>query len=324
MLLTVDNLQTSFYLRSSVVKAVRGVSFTVGEREVVGIVGESGSGKTVLAHTLLRLIPQPPGRTSGRVLFENVDLLTCPDAHLRAIRGDRVAMIFQDPSASFNPYMRLADQLIEPLMLHRKLKRVDALAAVAQALQETGITNAHERMHAFPHEFSGGMLQRAMIAMALVMRPALVIADEPTTALDVTVQAQLLRLMHHVRDEYALSIMLITHNLGIVAGFCDRVLVMYGGILVESASVEELFYATAHPYTHALIRSVPTLDTAATQLYTITGTPPDPTVDHKGCPFFERCSFAAPCCRENDAVLQPIGAEHTTACIRMLRGEIAL
>ncbi|MBN1758271.1 MAG: ABC transporter ATP-binding protein [Chitinispirillaceae bacterium] len=323
MLLSVENLSTSFHLRSTVVQAVRGVSFGLERAEILGIVGESGSGKTVLAHSLLRLLPHPPARIRGAIRFGGNDLLTCDDNVIRSIRGNEICMIFQDPSTSFNPYQRLVDQLVEPLLLHRSLSRTEAVEQAVAALDETGIPDAARRIHSYPHEFSGGMLQRAMIAMALVMRPKVVLADEPTTALDVTVQAQLLRLMRNLRDRYAMTVLFITHNLGIVAGFCDRVLVMYAGCILESAPAIRLFGATAHPYTRALIRSVPDLTGGIEQLYSIPGVPPDPAASADGCPFFPRCPYGADECTTTPPHLEPIGDDHATACIRFRNGGIA-
>ncbi|MBN1577278.1 MAG: ABC transporter ATP-binding protein [Chitinispirillaceae bacterium] len=323
MLLAVENLEVAFHLRNTAVRAVRSVSFELEKGETIGIVGESGSGKTVLAHSILRLVPHPPARTGGRILFDGDDLLSCSAAALRGIRGNRICMIFQDPSASFNPYLRLADQLMEPLLLHRSITRAEALDEAVAALGETGIAHPAERIRSFPHEFSGGMLQRAMIAMALMMRPQIVLADEPTTALDVTVQAQLLRLMRTLREQYAMTVVFITHNLGIVAGFCDRVLVMYAGVILESAPTGKLFSATAHPYTRALIRSVPRLQGTKETLSTIPGAPPDPSVEHTGCPFYPRCDCRIPECGEAPVRLVEIDEGHATSCIRFIRGDMA-
>ena len=322
-MLSVENLNVSFHLRNSVVRAVRSVSFNLEKGETLGIVGESGSGKTVLAQSLLRLIPQPPGRIEGKTYFDGVDLISCNDEILRTVRANRIGMVFQDPSSSFNPYIRLADQLIEPLLLHRSVTRAEALEAAIALLGKTGVPNPEKRIHSYPHEFSGGMLQRAMIAMALLVRPDIVLADEPTTALDVTVQAQLLRLLKDLREEYGLTIVFITHNLGIVAGFCSRVLVMYAGIIVESAPVEKIFFATAHPYTRALIRSVPRLRGEAAMLASIPGTPPDASADLKGCPFYSRCDRRTDECATALMRLVEIENGHATTCVRAIKGEIA-
>lgn len=308
-------------MRGGIARAVRGVSLCLNKGEILGIVGESGSGKTVLAHSILRLLRQPPAKIEGNVLFEKMDLLKCSAGELRSVRGNRICMIFQDPSTSFNPYLRLSRQLTEPLRLHRKMTGKEALSIAVAALAETGIPDPSHRINAYPHEFSGGMLQRAMIAMALMMRPAIVFADEPTTALDVTVQAQLLRLMQELRDKYRMSLLFITHNLGIVAGFCDRVMVMYAGRIMESATVERLFGATAHPYTRALIRSVPQLETATGRLYSIPGTPPDVSHGIEGCPFSPRCEFKRQECLSEPVDLGAIDEDHRSTCIRIKNGE---
>jgi oligopeptide transport system ATP-binding protein len=308
-------------MRGGVAHAVRGVSLCLEKGEILGVVGESGSGKTVLAHSILRLLPQPPARIEGNVLFEEMDLLKCSAADLRSVRGNRICTIFQEPSTSFNPYMRLSRQLTESLRLHRKMTEKEALSVATAALAETGIPDPSHRIHAFPHEFSGGMLQRAMIAMALMMRPAIVFADEPTTALDVTVQAQLLNLMQTLRDKYRMSLLFITHNLGIVAGFCDRVMVMYAGQIMESATVERLFTATAHPYTRALIKSVPQLETSTGRLFSIPGTPPDVMNGNEGCPFYPRCEFKREACLSEPVEPGVIDEGHRSACIRIRKGE---
>ena len=322
MMLAVDNLTVSFHTRGGVVRAVRGISFGMRKGETLGIVGESGSGKTALAHALLRLHPQPPARVTGTAIFGDDDLLSCGDTTLRTIRGNRICMVFQDPSASFNPYLRIADQMAEPLMLHRSIKRGAALEIAATALGETGIIDPARRIRSYPHEFSGGMLQRAMIAMALMMRPDIVLADEPTTALDVTVQAQLLKIMKNLRDRHGLTILFITHNLGIVKGFCDRVLVMYAGVVLESAPATVIFTSPMHPYTRALLRSVPRLRGDNTQLDTIPGAPPDPTEEHAGCPFAPRCAYRIAVCDTAPLRLVEIDAGHETACIRVQQGDV--
>src|SRR5258707_2642459 len=241
-LLEVENLRTSFYTRAGVVRAVDGVSFSVEAGETLGIVGESGSGKSVTCYSIMGLIPQPPGRIeSGTAMFDGVDLLHCSPKDARRIRGKRVAMIFQDPMTSLNPYLRISEQLIEPLVIHEKISKAHALKRGLEALESVGINDAARRIHLYPHEFSGGMRQRVMIAMALITKPELLIADEPTTALDVTVQAQILELIKTMQRELGMAVIWITHDLGVVAGFCQRVQVMYAGRIVESAKTAELF-----------------------------------------------------------------------------------
>ncbi len=259
-LLDVENLRVAFHTRNGVYRAVNDVSFSVEKGETVGIVGESGSGKSVTCYSLLGLIPQPPGRIeSGRALFGGVDLLACRGKELNAIRGRRIAMIFQDPMTSLNPYLRIEDQLIEPLQIHFRLGRTDARQRALAALREVGITDGERRLRAYPHEFSGGMRQRVMIAMAIITNPELLIADEPTTALDVTVQAQILELIRKLQREHGTAVIFITHDLGVVSGFCDRVLVMYAGRIVETAGVAEIFHRPMHPYNRALQKSIPAL-----------------------------------------------------------------
>ncbi|MFZ5494985.1 MAG: ABC transporter ATP-binding protein [Verrucomicrobiota bacterium] len=275
-LLDVRKLSVSFHTRSGVYRAVNEVSFTVERGEILGIVGESGSGKSVTCATLLGLIPQPPGRIEGgTAVFDGTDLLRCPPAQLRAIRGRRIAMIFQDPMTSLNPYLRISEQLIEPLLIHEKVSKADALARALAMLESVGIPHAAERLHAYPHEFSGGMRQRVMIAMALITRPDLLIADEPTTALDVTVQAQILELLRKLQRQTGLAVIFVTHDLAVVSGLCHRVQVMYAGRIVESADTRTLFRNPRHPYTKALQRCIPALQPKGRELYAIPGMPPD-------------------------------------------------
>ncbi len=275
-LLEVTDLRTYFHTRRGVYRAVDGVSFSLEKGETLGIVGESGSGKSVTCASLLGLIPQPPGRIeSGRALFDGTDLLSCSTAELRAIRGKRIAMIFQDPMTSLNPYLRISDQLIEPLLIHEKLSKADALARGLAMLEAVGIPNAAQRLHSYPHEFSGGMRQRVMIAMALITKPDLLIADEPTTALDVTVQAQILELLKKLQRELGMAVIFITHDLAVVSGLSDRVQVMYAGRIVESAPTRDIFTRPQHPYTKALQRCIPALQEKGRELFTIPGLPPD-------------------------------------------------
>ena len=275
-LLEVTDLRTSFHTRSGVYRAVNGVSFNIERGEILGIVGESGSGKSVTCYSLLGLVPQPPGRIEGgTALFDGIDLLKCPPAQLRAIRGKRIAMIFQDPMTSLNPYLRISEQLIEPLLIHEGMSRTDAEDRALTMLESVGINDAAKRLHAYPHEFSGGMRQRVMIAMALITKPDLLIADEPTTALDVTVQAQILELLKKLQRETGMAIIFVTHDLAVVSGFCDRVQVMYAGRIVETADTHTLFKNPQHPYTKALQRCIPALQPKGRELYAIPGVPPD-------------------------------------------------
>ncbi|HEY2801154.1 MAG TPA: ABC transporter ATP-binding protein [Chthoniobacterales bacterium] len=324
-LLQVENLRTYFHTRSGVVRAVDNVSFSIRAGETLGIVGESGSGKSVACSSLLRLIPQPPGRIeSGRALFHDLDLLHCPEKELRAIRGERIAMIFQDPMTSLNPYMRVGDQVVEPLVIHRKISPNDAFDLGVAALREVGIQDPARRMRAYPHEFSGGMRQRVMIAMALITKPELLLADEPTTALDVTVQAQILELIGKMQEELGTAVVFVTHDIGVVAGFCDRVLVMYAGRILESAPTAQIFYAPKHPYNQALQKSIPALHERGAELHTIPGAPPDISEPIRGCPFAPRCEFAQEKCVTSQIRLEEVGPDHASACLRVQLREIEL
>lgn len=324
MILDVRNISTVFHLRRADIHAVKDVSFQLFKGETLGIVGESGSGKTVLCQSLLGLLPKPPVKISGHAYFDNTDLLDCDSKKLRQIRGNQINMIFQDPSSAFNPYLKLSEQLIEPLISHGYKSRKDALIKARMILSETKIPQPQKRLYQYPHEFSGGMLQRAMIGMALITNPRIVIADEPTTALDVTVQARILQLMKRLQNQYSLSIIFITHNLGIVAGFCDRVVVMYAGVVLETASTADLFNHTAHPYTKALIKSVPSIDSSKDSLYMIPGMPPDPSVKLSGCPFAPRCGYRTDKCLKSENRICETGKNHFTSCIRVLESELSL
>jgi oligopeptide transport system ATP-binding protein len=322
-LLSVTDLRTYFHTRSGIYRAVDGVSFALERGETLGIVGESGSGKSVTCYSIMGLIPQPPGRIeSGTAIFDGVDLLHCTPAQARAIRGKRVAMIFQDPMTSLNPYLKVSDQLIEPLLIHEKISKKDALRRGLEALEAVGINDAARRIHLYPHEFSGGMRQRVMIAMALITKPELLIADEPTTALDVTVQAQILELIKKMQREIGMAVIFITHDLGVVSGLCDRVQVMYAGRIVETADTRTLFYSPRHPYTRALQRSIPALQPKGAELYTIRGMPPDLSKPLPGCPFAPRCEFAVEKCVTTPVELREVAPGHAHACLRAQLGEI--
>lgn len=324
-LLRVHNLHTSFYTRNGVVRAVDGVSFEIGKGETLGIVGESGSGKSVTCYSVMGLIPKPPGRIEGgRAMFEGTDLLNCSEEELRRIRGARVSMIFQDPMTSLNPFLRIEDQLIEPLLIHENMERGAAVKRAISALEETGVPEAARRIRSYPHEFSGGMRQRVMIAMALITKPQLLIADEPTTALDVTVQAQILELIKKMQRELGMAVIWISHDLGVVAGFCDRVLVMYAGRIVESAPTEQIFKNPLHPYNRALQKSIPALQAKGAELYTIPGLPPDLSKPLAGCAFAPRCEFATDVCRSGQMALKETAPGHSSACVRVQAKEIQL
>ncbi|MDD2764737.1 MAG: ABC transporter ATP-binding protein [Opitutaceae bacterium] len=322
-LLEVKDLRTYFHTRNGVYRAVDGVSFTLQKGETLGIVGESGSGKSVTCYSIMGLVPQPPGRIeSGTALFDGTELLRCPPRTARTIRGKRMAMIFQDPMTSLNPYLRVSEQLIEPLLIHEKISRAAALRRGREMLEAVGINDAAKRIHHYPHEFSGGMRQRVMIAMALITRPELLIADEPTTALDVTVQAQILELIRRLQCEFGMAVIFITHDLGVVSGLCDRVLVMYAGRVVESAGVRPLFYQPRHPYTRALQRSIPSLQPKGAELFTIPGLPPDLSRLPAGCAFAPRCESATASCQARDPALLELAPGHASACLRVQAGEI--
>jgi oligopeptide transport system ATP-binding protein len=322
-LLTVTDLRTYFHTRSGVYRAVDGVSFSLERGETLGIVGESGSGKSVTCYSLMGLVPQPPGRIeSGTAEFDGVDLLHCRPREARAIRGKRVAMIFQDPMTSLNPYLRISTQLIEPLLIHEKISRREAEKRALAMLDSVGLPEPAKRFHQYPHEFSGGMRQRVMIAMALITRPELLIADEPTTALDVTVQAQILELIKARQREIGMAVIFITHDLAVVSGLCDRVQVMYAGRLAETAPTGTLFRAPRHPYTRALQRSIPALQPKGAELYTIAGLPPDLSKPIAGCAFAPRCEFAADRCRTTVPALLESSPGCADACLRAQAGEI--
>jgi oligopeptide transport system ATP-binding protein len=298
-ILAVEGLRTEFVTDDGRFRAVDDVSFTLGRGEVLGIVGESGCGKSVTNLSILRLLPKPQGRvTAGKVLFQGEDVLGLPEARMRRIRGNRIAMIFQDPMTSLNPYLTVEEQLVEVARLHLGLARPAAVERAVALLTRVGISDAARRIRSFPHEFSGGMRQRVMIAMALLCDPAVLIADEPTTALDVTIQAQILDLLRELRRERGMSIVLVTHDLGVVAGFCDRILVMYAGRVVEEAPTRDLFARPSHPYTLGLLRSVPRVEAGAHgRLASIEGLPPRLDRDFRECPFAPRCAFARDACR---------------------------
>ena len=323
-LLDVTDLRLSFHTRHGVVRAVGGASFSVAAGETVGLVGESGSGKTVTGLSLLGLLPQPPARIEGgAAVFAGTDLLHAPERELRALRGRHVSMVFQDPMTALNPYLRIGDQLVEPLLVHGLATRRAARVRGLELLAAVGINDPARRFRQHPHECSGGMRQRVMIAMALIARPELLIADEPTTALDVTVQAQILELLRRLQGELGMAMLFITHDLGVVAGMCARVLVMYGGRIVETAATGDLFRAPRHPYTRALQRSIPALQPRGVELRTIPGQPPDLAHLPAGCAFAPRCEFATDACRVGEAPdLKEINPNHSTACLRVQAGEI--
>ena len=314
-LLEVRNLRTYFETDDGLVKAVDGISFELQRGETLGIVGESGSGKSVTNLSIIRLIPEPPGRiASGEVLFKGEDILSLPPAAVRKIRGRRIAMIFQDPMTSLNPFMKISKQLMEMTQLHLGHTKAQARDHAIRMLETVGIPDARTRADNYPHEFSGGMRQRVMIAMALSCEPELLIADEPTTALDVTIQAQILELIKKLKSETGTSVILITHDLGVVAGMTDHVIVMYAGKIFERARTAELFSLPGNPYTKGLLRSVPDPTAEQGKLYQIPGLPPDVAHLRPGCPFAPRCDRVEEICRREFPPFVQLNADHYSLC----------
>ena len=318
-LLEVNNLRTHFPTRRGLVRAVDGVSFYLDRGELLGLVGESGCGKSMTALSVMRLIAPPGKIVEGEILFDGQDLLKLSDAEMRQMRGDDIAMIFQDPMTSLNPVFTVGEQIAEALRLHRKLSRKEAKRAAIEAMREVAIPDPGRRIDDYPHQLSGGMRQRVMIAMALACNPKLLIADEPTTALDVTIQAQILELLDELRKQRELAVLLITHDLGVVAEVADRVAVMYTGRIVEESPVDELFARPKHPYTEGLLRSVPKLTSEHVarkeRLETIDGTVPRPTDLPPGCHFAPRCSHRMPRCTEGDIPLYQLENDVQVRCV---------
>jgi oligopeptide/dipeptide ABC transporter ATP-binding protein len=315
-LLRVENLKTYFYTDSAVVQAVDGVSFEVNRGETLAVVGESGSGKSVTALSILKLVPSPPGRiVEGRILFKGRDLVALPNSEMRAIRGKEISMIFQEPMTSLNPVYTCGEQIIETLMLHEHMNRRDAKTRAIALLDRVGIPAARQRVNEYPHQMSGGMRQRVMIAMALACTPAVLIADEPTTALDVTIQAQILELLGELQRELGMAVILITHDLGVVAETATRVAVMYAGQVVEYSDVLDTFTKPLHPYTAGLQASLPKLGEVVDRLRVIPGTVPNPARFPVGCRFHPRCPVMIEKCLEHPP-LEPIVGDHFARCWR--------
>ncbi len=315
-LLDVQELETIFKTPEGVVHAVNGVSFDLKEGETLGMVGESGCGKSATMLSILRLIPVPPGKiAAGKVLFFGQDLLQMSNEEIRHVRGAQISMVFQDPMTSLNPVLTIGRQVEEPLMLHVGMSRSQARARAAELLSMVGIPQAQDRLNDFPHQFSGGMRQRVMIAMALACSPQILIADEPTTALDVTIQAQITDLVKRLRDELGMAIIWITHDLGIVAGLAQRVLVMYGGFIIEESPVSELYANPRHPYTIGLLGSLPRVDEKERKrLFSIEGQPPVLYERPASCPFAPRCKWVVERCWQENPMLEPVAPEHRVAC----------
>ena len=314
-LLDVVGLETHFHTRNGTVRAVDGMSFSIRRGESLAIVGESGSGKSVTARSIMRLLREPMGSiVGGKILLAGQDLATASEAQMGQIRGRRIAMIFQDPMTSLNPVLTIGRQLIEVMQLHLKLSHREACARAAELLETVGIPSPGQRLNDYPHQFSGGMRQRVMIAMALACDPELLIADEPTTALDVTIQAQILELIRRIQRERSMSLLIITHDLGVVAGVADQVAIVYGGKVVETASVDSIFARPRMPYTIGLLRSIPHLGERRSRLTSIPGRPPMLTEAATDCRFSARCRHVQPLCRTQVPVLREVEPSHHAAC----------
>jgi len=318
-LLEVDNLQVKFGTPDGFVTAVNSLNFSLAQGETLGIVGESGSGKSQTAFALMGLLANN-GIIEGEARFEGQNILSLNEKAMNRIRSKDIAMIFQDPMTSLNPYMKVGKQLMEVLMLHKGMTKADAFEASVKMLDAVKMPEARKRMNMYPHEFSGGMRQRVMIAMALLCQPKLLIADEPTTALDVTVQAQILTLLNELKDDFNTSIIMITHDLGVVAGLCDKVLVMYAGKTMEYGSADDIFYRPTHPYTQGLLQAIPRLDNEGSVLATIPGNPPNLLNLPSGCPFEARCEFAKERCLNDAPRLETFASGQMSACHKTTEG----
>ncbi|KPH76769.1 MULTISPECIES: ABC transporter ATP-binding protein [Bacillaceae] len=316
-MLEVKNLKAHIDTPDGVVKAVDGVSFIIKPGETVGIVGESGSGKSVLAHSIMQLNPKPPTfYPQGEILFEGRNLLQLQEKELRKIRGNDIAMIFQDPMSSLNPVFKVGEQLMEAILTHHHMPKSKAKQRAIELLKDVGIPDPEKRMNAYPHQFSGGMRQRVLIAIALACNPKILIADEPTTALDVTIQAQILELMKNIQEKYGMAIIIISHDLGVIAQIAEKVLVMYSGRIVEKGNVEDIFFHTSMPYTWSLLRSLPRIDSESRErLLNIEGQPPNLIHPPSGCNFHPRCPFATEQCKLIDPELTKRSSNHFVACL---------
>lgn len=315
-ILEVKNLKISFKTFFGEVEAVRGIDFNVERKKTLAIVGESGCGKSVTANGIMKLLPEPPAfYKDGSITFDGKSILDKTNKEMEQIRGNEISMIFQDPMTSLNPTMKIGDQIVEGLIKHTNITRDEAKKKAIQMLELVSVPQPEKRVNQYPHEFSGGMRQRVMIALAMVCRPKLLIADEPTTALDVTVQAQILDLMKDLQNQFDTSIIIITHDLGVVADIADRIAVMYAGQIVEEGTTDKIFYETNHPYTKRLLESIPRLDMDKNKpLSSIDGTPPDLYIPPKGCPFFDRCTEAMVVCKENMPGITILAGDHKSRC----------
>ncbi|MGL5125273.1 MAG: ABC transporter ATP-binding protein [Fusobacteriaceae bacterium] len=314
-LLKIENLKTSFFIESGEVQAVRGINFSLNKGEAIGIVGESGSGKSVTMLSILNLLEKNAKITADTLNFNGIDLLSKEKKQMRSLAGKEIGMIFQDPMTSLNPLFTVGNQIMEPLLIHEKLSKKQAKQKAIDLLKLVEISNPEKRLEQYPHELSGGMRQRVMIAIAMGCSPKLLIADEPTTALDVTIQAQILELMSTLKEKTNTSIILITHDLGVISSMCSRIIVMYGGTVVEEGTTEEIFYSPKHPYTWGLLNSLPKItENKKEKLIPIPGSPPDLLNPPKGCPFTERCSCAMRICKEHIPDLKELSDTHKSAC----------
>ncbi len=313
-LLTVSNLKTYFFTRDGLTKAINGIDFTIKRGETLALVGESGCGKSMTALSLLRLIPEPGKIVAGEICFDGLDLLRIPEEEVRRVRGNRISMIFQEPMTSLNPVFRIGDQIMESLQLHRGKSKQRAAEIATELLHKVGIPAAAQRLKDFPHQLSGGMRQRVMIAMALACDPQLLIADEPTTALDVTIQAQIMDLLAAIKAEHNMAMLLITHDLGVVAENADRVAIMYAGVIVETAPVKELYANPQHPYTQGLLACIPRIGEQKQRLVPIEGTVPRAGATNEGCSFLERCSKSFAPCRGELPPLKEVQPGHWVRC----------
>jgi oligopeptide transport system ATP-binding protein len=325
VVLEIENLKTKFHIQSGVVQAVNGISYTLKEGETLGIVGESGCGKSVSMLSVMRLLNEPPAEIiADGVYFNGKNLLDLSKEEMRNVRGSQMAMIFQDPMTSLNPVLTIGHQMMEPLKVHMDMDDDEAFDRAAEILGLVGISDPRERMEDYPHQFSGGMRQRVMIAMALACNPSLLIADEPTTALDVTIQAQIVELVKRLKSQFDMALIWITHDLGLIAGLAERIVVMYAGFIVEDSPIDELYSDSRHPYTNALLRSLPRVDTNREEkLEVIQGLPPDLIALPEGCPFAARCKFVKEKCRKDNPPLEEISPNHKVACwVDITTGEL--
>jgi oligopeptide/dipeptide ABC transporter ATP-binding protein len=322
-MLSVQDLKVYFLLDGIICRAVDGVSYEIGKGETVCLVGESGCGKTVSALTIMGIIPQPPGKImGGKVLFNGQNLLDLDDEEMQKIRGNRIAMVFQEPMTSLNPVFTIGDQIKEAILVHEKVGQSELAGRCIQVLRDVGLPSPEERLKDYPHQLSGGMRQRAMIAMALACNPDLVIADEPTTALDVTIQAQILSLFEELQQKRDMSLLYITHDLGVVANIADRIYVMYAGIIAEQGDTRQIFHEPRHPYTKGLLASLPSRTKRGSTLHSIPGTVPDPAYKPNGCPFHPRCSFAVETCRTEFPRMCNYGGGHLSRCPVLYENEV--